>query len=258
MRVLLDCRPLQKLGAGHEMTRGFIAAAQQMIEHEGVEWVYLINKRGAAVAWGSGEVAAVFFNHRWTVPRVKRRFRCEKVVETTGLVLPPAVGAEVAPLSFEAREGLKGRFAGGKEYFYADVNGKKEEDVVELLKAFSKFKKRQKSNMQLVLAGAAMGEKMATYKYREDVHAGVAAAMGGAYAVIIEKEEPGLDMLEAWTMDVPVIRMAYADAGMADQLMLVYKDERIRGQMIKDGKVRSRDYSWKRTREAINGYLAGC
>jgi hypothetical protein len=142
------------------------------------------------------------------------------------LVVPPAAGPAFAPLSMEEREKAKLAYAGGKEYFFTELTGAGEEAVVNLLKAFSRFKKRQLSNMQLVLAGTAGGpsggsvaraieQRLETYKYRQDIHLYPAwspardgqGMTGGAYAIVrpFDRVESGLSIVEAWKARVPVI-----------------------------------------------------
>lgn len=172
------------------------------------------------------------------------------------------------------REEVKSRYAGGKEYFFALVSGKGHGDMLNVLKAFSLFKKRQQSNMQLVVAVGSAGsgeswqEKMSTYKYREAVHIydrlgeearEVLAA--AAYAVLsaVDADDLGARLLSAWQAGVPailrtgspLIEMAgegalYADpvdaAALAGQLMSIYKDEVLRGQLVASGYSRLRSF----------------
>jgi glycosyltransferase involved in cell wall biosynthesis len=150
----------------------------------------------------------------------------------------------------EERERVKGQIAEGKEYFFTDINGVAVSAVINLLKAFSLFKKRQLSNMKLVLAGegdAAIIEKLDSYKYRQDVCLCPKVAgdqAGGAYAVISlpRRDSLGLDVLNAWKAGVPVIasedreavlRVPAGDpAALADGLKSLYKDEVLRNELI--------------------------
>ncbi|HJU46093.1 MAG TPA: hypothetical protein VJ647_04870 [Chitinophagaceae bacterium] len=78
-------------------------------------------------------------------------------------------------MEWEEREQIKEKYAGGTEYFLYTGPVYPPDTLVILLKAFSHFKKWQQSNMKLVLAGAVnrktkqLKEKLATYRYREDV-----------------------------------------------------------------------------------------
>jgi len=135
----------------------------------------------------------------------------------TGVLVHPAADEQVTPLSPEEREKVKGEMADGKEYFLTDITGAAPSEVVNLLKAFSLFKKRQLSNMKLVLAGKGdptLAGKLGSYKYRQDVcrHPGPPAdhwqrLAGAAYAIIclFRKDDLGIALLNSWKAGVPVI-----------------------------------------------------
>ena len=84
--------------------------------------------------------------------------------------------SHLAPVEYEERENIKEQYAKGFEYFLylGFISGS--DHLVNLLKSFSAFKRRQRSSMQLLI----MGEKgsgfedfqksMLLYKYKEDVH----------------------------------------------------------------------------------------
>jgi len=82
----------------------------------------------------------------------------------------------------------------GSNYFYCDTDGLKPDEIVGILKAFSAFKKWQLSAMQLVLKGglnSVVHEKMATFKYRNDVvMTNDEGAQRASYAVIFPSAEP--------------------------------------------------------------------
>jgi glycosyltransferase involved in cell wall biosynthesis len=188
-------------------------------------------------------------------------------------IIHPAADEDHQPLSWQEKENTKVKYAGGREYFlsiqsYLQLNG-----FTDLLKAFSQFKKRQQSNMQLILItdtySAEMDEKFETYKYRSDVHIHQipegkerVKIMAAAYAFF----EPGDDhtaVLNAFRSQVSVIAgpdcspeiagdaVLYADSAnheeLAGQLMLLYKDENLRAQLIEKGKVLEQQFSWERS-----------
>jgi hypothetical protein len=175
--------------------------------------------------------------------------------------VPSAPDEGMAPLSMEAREGVKGRLADGKEYFYTDIAGAPLSGVINLLKAFSLFKKRQLSNMKLVLAGEGdpgIAEKLDSYKYRQDVYLVPKAegdVIGGAYAAIsLERRGSlGIDVLNAWKARVPVITSTDREAvlkvpagdpaSLADGLKSLYKDETLRNGLIEKGALSVADLS---------------
>jgi hypothetical protein len=186
-----------------------------------------------------------------------------RVGEDKFRLIRPWPSRPVAPLSGNERAMVKDRFAQGKEFFFADVSETGGEDLVYLLKAFSIFKKRQQSNLQLLLAGdpsAVIGDKLDTYKYRQDVHwCAVAQARdenvaAAAYAALylFADDSPGTPLVEGWAAGVPVVvtlgtRLAElaGDAALtssakdatalAGHLMSIYKDEGLRGRLIEKG-----------------------
>ena len=148
-------------------------------------------------------------------------------------VIRPSLSADVHPMQLTEKETIKQQYTGGKEYFFVPAAGVGEEDIVQLLKAFSLFKKRQLSNLQLVIAGThsdTLRERLQTYRYRGDVHwaapahtastapAAPAAPAGSvantapdlmpaAYAVLFPWEDGslGTNLLNAWKARVPAL-----------------------------------------------------
>jgi hypothetical protein len=78
-------------------------------------------------------------------------------------------------LSWAAAESVKTKYSGGRDYFLFAGDLDAGHQLIDLLKAFSIFKKWQQSNMQLLLAGSEtawtdiLEEKLSTYKYKSDV-----------------------------------------------------------------------------------------
>ncbi|HMH22587.1 MAG TPA: glycosyltransferase [Puia sp.] len=181
------------------------------------------------------------------------------------VVVEGGADARYAPLPLEEKETVKKEYAQGKEYFLTIAENARPGELVSLLKAFSGFKKRQQSNMQLVLIRMGAGRgivfpdgRLDTYRYRQDVHVydnfpeqempGLVAA-SYAFVAPFRGEGLGLPVLNAWKAGVPVIttvtgfppgsagdRVLYAQpddpASLAGQLMLLYKDEGMRSALI--------------------------
>jgi glycosyltransferase involved in cell wall biosynthesis len=191
----------------------------------------------------------------------------------------PVAPDEGGDLTAGEKSVIKGAYAEGKEYFFTDVAGVGQKEVVELLKSFSLFKKRQRSNMQLVLAGKdpasdkPLADLLATYKYREDIHwAGYLSLAdgfrlaGSSYAIVFpfDRDNLGIHLLNAWKAGVPVITTSSAclpemageavmyaqpgdQASLAGQLMLIYKDESLRSRLIGKGREQGRSFSRERS-----------
>src|SRR5581483_6327313 len=90
-------------------------------------------------------------------------------------VLPYSVNEFFKPMEWHDKLYIKSRFAENKEYFVAVLADGDEKIFTELLKSFSKFKKWQQSNMQLLLLpkeesfSSGIENKLNLYKYRNDV-----------------------------------------------------------------------------------------
>lgn len=203
----------------------------------------------------------------------------------TDVRVPLAPDEEVRALAMEERENIKKEIAGGREYFFADVTGVAALEVMNLLKAFSLFKKRQLSNMKLVLAGIGAIDKLDSYKYREDVclyPERTKGSMEAAYAVIhmLHRGDPGFAILNAWRAKTSVIVLS--DGGLpdwagvldgrpagdavlqapvddiealAEGLKSLYKNEIVRNELIEKGALRVADLSVPQSAAVIGGFL---
>lgn len=187
------------------------------------------------------------------------------------------------PLNDETKQALKNKYTEGKEYFVYTGAIHPRKNLMNLLKAFSVFKKRQQTNMKLLLTGRlawkheSFTKSLQTYKYRNDVvmtgyvtEEELVKITGSAYALVYPSllEGFGVPVLEAMQCDVPVITSAnssmqevakdaalYADANsytaLADKMMLLYKDENLRKELIQKGKRVVSQYSWDKTAELL-------
>lgn len=181
------------------------------------------------------------------------------------------------PLEWKKKDLVKDEYAGGQEYFLYAGAIHPRKNLINLLKGFSWFKNRHRSNMKLVLAGRmAWGnddfeKQLQLYKYRNDVvvtgylaDEHMQSLMAGAYAFIYPSywEGFGLPVLEAMQSGVPVITSSNssmpevageaalynepADAeGWGKAMGLLYKDENLRSRLIIGGLERSRMFSWR-------------
>ena len=187
------------------------------------------------------------------------------------------------PVYDEIKTFVKQKFTEGKEYFVYRGVIKKQNNIIPLLKAFSLFKKRQKTSMKLVLLGRIAWENndfdkiIRTYKYREDVvlinDATVEEAseiLAAAYALIQPYTNNNLLFLfDAMQCHVPALiennpafkkitsdAVLYFDSkkevDIADKMMLIYKDETLRNGLIEKSKNLIEDYSWEKTTDAVS------
>ena len=76
----------------------------------------------------------------------------EKILSILNYI-PPAAQEIFRPLTETVRKELKDNITAGREYFIYSGKLDFSKEIVDLLKAFSVFKKMQQSSMQLVLTG---------------------------------------------------------------------------------------------------------
>jgi glycosyltransferase involved in cell wall biosynthesis len=188
-----------------------------------------------------------------------------------------------APVDENEKQVIRNNYTDGKEFFLYVGAIHPRKNLINLLKAFSLFKKRQKSNFKLVLAGRLAWKydsfmtSLKTYKYRADVilpgyvdEKELALITGSAYAVVYPSlfEGFGVPVLEAMEAAVPVITSLnssmqeiggdaalYADArqpeDISEKMMRLYKDENLRKDLIERGRQREKEYSWERTADLL-------
>ncbi len=183
------------------------------------------------------------------------------------------------PLLTDDKIVIKNKYTEGKEYFIYSGLIAADKNLMNLLKAFSVFKKRQQTSMKLILAGRVSAtyesfkKDLQSYKYRSDVlliehlpATELVNVVGAAYGFIYPSlvETFAVPVIEAMQCDVPVIaaetnslKEIVTDAAIfvdgnshtaiAEQMMLLYKDEKLRNDLIIKGRKASAAYSWDTT-----------
>ena len=187
------------------------------------------------------------------------------------------------PVEWEEKDAIKMKYADGCEYFVFVGGIHPRKNLLNLLKAFSLFKKRQRTNMKLLIAGRLawdfekITEKMETYKFRNDVkllgylsEEDLAKLVAAAYALVYPSyfEGFGVPIIEAMQSHVPVITSntssmpevgedaaLYADpadaADIADQMKRIFTNENLRSKLVEKGKVVAKKYSWQQTSQLM-------
>lgn len=164
----------------------------------------------------AGQMHQVFVYADTAIDRIKKAFEVisSGKVTATDAGNQPAINAWVpypilplleqheplTPMSYEAKDAFKEAVTDGNEYFLMDSSYADQKEVIHYLKAFSHFKKWQKSAMRLILListslneDAGFKEMFASYHFRKDVllKAGESLSiaerykyLGAAYALI--------------------------------------------------------------------------
>ncbi|HEU4552640.1 MAG TPA: glycosyltransferase [Chitinophaga sp.] len=180
-------------------------------------------------------------------------------------LIPPGLHNSYRPLDWEKREAVKKQYTGGTEYFIVTGALDPRNNIMPLLKAFSALKRRQRSNIKLVLAGSVTpaGQEIAgslqTYKFRQDVvwlpnpdQPSLANLVAGAYGMVYTSRLEGvaLPVYAAVQCQVPVIAidgpaareagkdaLLYVNPGnlgdLAEKLSQLYKDEVLRSSLLR-------------------------
>ncbi|MCC6186850.1 MAG: glycosyltransferase family 4 protein [Chitinophagaceae bacterium] len=183
---------------------------------------------------------------------------------------------EYVPLEWATKEKIKEQYTDGCEYFIFAGALHPRKNVVNLLKAFIRFKKRNGSNMKLVIVGRMawnykeVVEMKNDMPFKEDVVwmgyldvVTLAQVMGAAYALVYASlfEGFGIPIIEAYKCGVPAIVSntssmpeVAGDAALivdptdyhdiADKMSMLFKDEVLRAKLSKNAIAQNQKYTW--------------
>ena len=198
-------------------------------------------------------------------------------------VIYPAAKASIQPLNELVKEEVRKSYSDERNYFVYTGAFLQRKELFNLLKAFSVFKKRQKSNWKILLMGGAREydnkflHELRSYKFRDDVvvisderRRDAARLIGSAYALIcaVYSESSVFPVLQAMKCQIPVIAadtpLAREIAGeaalyfdpsdfenIAGQMMVMYKDESHRNRLIDQGKLIGAKYSIEKSADLL-------
>jgi glycosyltransferase involved in cell wall biosynthesis len=180
------------------------------------------------------------------------------------------------PISYEEKLAVKQKYTDGNEYFLFVSAIHPRKNVINLLKAFVKFKRFQKSKMKLVMVGrmAWKSEEIQEAKdlmpYKDDVvwtgymeTEELAKVMASAYALVYPSffEGFGIPIADALACNVPVITSntssmpevggeaaLYVDPNSVEDITakmnFIYKDETLRNKLIKACPYQVSKFNW--------------
>jgi glycosyltransferase involved in cell wall biosynthesis len=186
---------------------------------------------------------------------------------------------EYKPLLPAEKAAIKAKYADGAEYFFFAGAIHPRKNIVNLLKAFVLFKKRQPTNMKLLIVGRPawkyqeVEQLKAEMQFKEDVKwvgymnvDDLSQVTGAAYALVYPSlfEGFGIPILEAMHCDVPGIVSntssmpeVAGDAALlvdpqdpqdiAAKMHLLYKDENLRAKLIQNGHAQRTKFDWNRS-----------
>lgn len=188
------------------------------------------------------------------------------------------------PMTREAQAAIKDKYSGGEEYFLLKTSGEEINDIRLYLKAFSHFKKWQKSAMKLlVLADEhlvqnnALSTMLSSYYFRDDVlvfstlsredyHPMLASAYG--FLLLTEKDSDLAYVLEAMqcgtpvmTFTTPSVREIAGDApffiekkemeSIGQAMIDVYRSENVRKVHVDNGLEMAESFDFKKTNQTL-------
>jgi glycosyltransferase involved in cell wall biosynthesis len=197
---------------------------------------------------------------------------------------------EYKPLTSDEREAVKIRYADGCEYFVFAGALHPRKNIVNLLKAFVLFKKRQYTNMKLVIAGRPawkyeeVEQMKAEMPYKDDVKwvgymnvDELSKVIGASYTLVYASlfEGFGIPILEALQCDVPAIVSntssmpeVAGDAALlvdpadpqdiADKMHQLYKDEALRSKLIVNARQQIKKFDWNNSAKKLWESMMKC
>jgi glycosyltransferase involved in cell wall biosynthesis len=196
----------------------------------------------------------------------------EKIVE-----IPYGIENMLEPVDHEKKSALLDKLTDGHEFFLCMAENQSNESLLVLLKAFSLFKKWQHSHMKLILVldeapNKTFLQKLHNYKYRNDLillqhkdisHDLLSSAYACLAAGVAVKSTEALLLRTGLPLILPTDKFAAADYGdavvfaewneqaISKQMILLYKDEAYRSEIIEKLRRLLQERSWANVSEKI-------
>lgn len=187
------------------------------------------------------------------------------------------------PLSNEVKVEVRKRFTNGDPYFVFVGSQNPRKNIVGMLDAFELFKKRTRNKYKLLLVGKPMwgsvdfDQKIESLKCKDDIvftnrvsTEVLQLLLGSSEALMLVSflEGFGIPIIEAMNCDVPVICSnvtslpevagdaallvdPYNVESIADAMVKIAKDEKLRRDLIQKGRLQREKFSWDRTADAV-------
>lgn len=194
------------------------------------------------------------------------------------------------PLPYEERVSIKEKYAGSCEYFVFAGALHPRKNVVNLLKAFAQFKRKQRTQMKLLIIGRfawnfeEIQQALETHPHKDDViryeymqvdelSKVVAAAYGlvfvshfeGFGIPILEAMKCGVSGILSNTSSHPEVggdAFLYAEADktedIAEKMSIFYKDETLRKELMNKALKQAERFSWDKSAEAFYQNIEAC
>ena len=195
-------------------------------------------------------------------------------------IVYPSANRLFEPINEETKVNIKDKYSDSKEFFLFNSTFSKQEHLINILKSFSHFKKRQQSNFKLLLTtpiNSFFEKSLAGYKFRSDVrfiHTNdkreQVLITASAYAVVlpIDTNESLIAALNTMRSGVPVIALKnsivneiaedaaiYAETettkDIGEKMIQVYTDENYRFKIIEKGKEIAASYTDEKAAEIL-------
>ena len=187
------------------------------------------------------------------------------------------------PVDNETSEKTRKMYSDGKPYFFYVGSLHPRKNIINLLKAFDEFKDKTKAEMKMLIVGKAywwngeMEKEYKNIKNKEDiVFTGrvdtptlknlLASAFAVTYVSLFEGF--GIPIVEAMYSEVPVITSntssmpevggdaaLYVDPkdfhSISEAMQTLWRDEALRKQLVENGKIRRKEFTWDKTAEKL-------
>lgn len=229
-----------------------------------------------------------WINHADRIATVSQ-YSKNDIVKTYGVdknkidVMYNGAGEAYKPIADDEKTKTKNTYTEGNDYFLFVGALHPRKNIINLLKAFDKFKKNDKKNMKLIIVGERFywnkptENAYNTMQFKKDViftgrldQDELKFVMGAAMALVYVSffEGFGIPLVEAMSSHVPIITSdtssmpevvgkaallvnPYKEEEIAEAMTKIATDESIRNKLIEEGKAQKKLFSWDNTADKL-------